>query len=55
MLPIHHIPRAALRFNALIWSPLTAELKRQLCYDQRDTSTLCTGTPASQPTNKQTM
>ena len=34
-----------LRFNALIWSPLTTGLKRQLCYDQSDKSDLCTGAP----------
>jgi hypothetical protein len=34
-----------LRFNALIWSPLTTPLKRQLCYDQTDKSGICTGAP----------
>ncbi len=34
-----------LRFDALIWSPLTNDLKRQLCYDQSNKSALCTGAP----------
>jgi len=38
-------PAGQLRFNALIWSPLTTGLKRQLCYDQSDMSQLCTGAP----------
>lgn len=38
-------PAGRLRFDALIWSPLTSELKRQLCYDQRGKSPLCAGTP----------
>jgi pimeloyl-ACP methyl ester carboxylesterase len=38
-------PAGRLRFNALIWSPLTNGLKRQLCYDQSDKSALCTGEP----------
>jgi hypothetical protein len=38
-------PAGQLRFDALIWSPLTNDLKRQLCYDQSGKSALCTGTP----------
>lgn len=38
-------PAGQLRFNALIWSPLTIDLKRQLCYDQSDKSAICTGAP----------
>lgn len=38
-------PAGRLRFNALIWSPLTTGLKRQLCYDQSDKSELCAGAP----------
>ncbi|WP_130300760.1 MULTISPECIES: hypothetical protein [unclassified Duganella] len=38
-------PAGQLRFDALIWSPLTDDLKRQLCYDQSGKSSLCTGTP----------
>ncbi|HEX8405624.1 MAG TPA: hypothetical protein VF670_13470, partial [Duganella sp.] len=38
-------PAGRLRFNALIWSPLTVPLKRQLCYDQTDKSAICAGEP----------
>jgi hypothetical protein len=38
-------PAGRLRFNALIWSPLTVPLKRQLCYDQTDKSPICDGEP----------
>ncbi|MRX11745.1 hypothetical protein GJ697_28340 [Pseudoduganella sp. FT25W] len=38
-------PAGQLRFDALIWSPLTNDLKRQLCYDQSGKSSLCTGAP----------
>ncbi|MHA4867984.1 hypothetical protein ACXZ1M_09795 [Duganella sp. PWIR1] len=38
-------PSGRLRFDALIWSPLTNDLKRQLCYDQSTKSALCTGAP----------
>jgi hypothetical protein len=38
-------PAGRLRFDALIWSPLTTDLKRQLCYDQSDKSLLCSGAP----------
>lgn len=38
-------PAGRLRFDALIWSPLTSALKRQLCYDQSAKSSLCAGTP----------
>jgi hypothetical protein len=38
-------PAGQLRFDALIWSPLTNDLKRQLCYDQTGKSPLCTGAP----------
>ncbi|MRW94841.1 hypothetical protein GJ699_33280 [Duganella sp. FT80W] len=34
-------PAGQLRFDALIWSPLTSALKRQLCYDQSGKSTQC--------------
>ncbi|GJI99104.1 hypothetical protein RugamoR57_58220 [Duganella caerulea] len=34
-----------LRFDALIWSPLTTPLKRQLCYDQTGKSSICEGAP----------
>jgi len=38
-------PAGRLRFDALIWSPLTSSIKRQLCYDQSGKSALCTGSP----------
>lgn len=38
-------PVGQLRFDALIWSPLTAGLKRQLCDDQSGKSALCDGAP----------
>jgi pimeloyl-ACP methyl ester carboxylesterase len=38
-------PAGRLRFDALIWSPLTNDLKRQLCYDQSNKSSLCAGAP----------
>ena len=38
-------PAGRLRFDALIWSPLTVQLKRQLCYDQTDKSPICAGEP----------
>lgn len=38
-------PAGQLRFDALIWSSLTNDLKRQLCYDQSGKSALCTGAP----------
>ncbi|TWI66250.1 hypothetical protein IP91_02062 [Pseudoduganella lurida] len=38
-------PRGTLRFQSLIWSPLTTPLKQQLCYDQTDKSPICTGAP----------
>lgn len=38
-------PAGRLRFSALIWSPLTVPLKRQLCYDQTDKSAICAGEP----------
>jgi hypothetical protein len=38
-------PAGRLRFDALIWSPLTNDLKRQLCYDQSNKSALCSGAP----------
>jgi len=34
-----------LRFDALIWSPLTQSLKSELCYDMGDKNTLCQGSP----------
>jgi hypothetical protein len=39
-----------LRFDGLIWSPLTQELKKQLCYDQTEKSSLCTGAQPFTPT-----
>ena len=39
-----------LRFDALIWSPLTTALKRQLCYDQTGKSSICDGAPPFTPT-----
>ncbi len=36
-------PAGRLRFDALIWSPLTTALKRQLCYDQTGKSSICEG------------
>lgn len=36
-------PAGRLRFQALIWSPLTNPLKRQLCDDQSGKSALCGG------------
>ena len=38
-------PAGALRFDAMIWSPLTVPLKRQLCYDQTNKSAICAGEP----------
>jgi len=38
-------PAGRLRLNALIWSPLTSDFKRQLCYDQSGKSSSCTGAP----------
>ncbi|NVD69212.1 hypothetical protein HUX88_01400 [Duganella sp. BJB1802] len=38
-----------LRFDALIWSPLTTPLKRQLCYDQTGKSSVCEGAPPFTP------
>ena len=42
-------PAGRLRFDALIWSPLTVPLKRQLCYDQTDKSSICAGEPPYTP------
>ncbi|UGQ45715.1 hypothetical protein [Massilia endophytica] len=36
-------PAGELRFQALVWSPLTTPLKQQLCYDQSGKSEICTG------------
>ena len=38
-----NLPSGHLRFDALIWSPLTQPLKRQLCYDQTNKSADCEG------------
>lgn len=46
---IVHLPAGTLQFDALIWSPLTQTLKRQLCYDQTDKSALCQNTPPFTP------
>jgi len=43
-------PAGTLRFDGLIWSPLTQELKKQLCYDQTEKSSLCTGSQPFTPT-----
>ena len=43
-------PAGPLRFDGLIWSPLTQELKKQLCYDQTEKSSLCTGSQPFTPT-----
>jgi hypothetical protein len=43
-------PGGTLRFDGLIWSPLTQELKKQLCYDQTSKSSLCTGSQPFTPT-----
>jgi hypothetical protein len=42
-------PTGRLRFDALIWSPLTTPLKRQLCYDQSGKSAICEGAPPYTP------
>jgi hypothetical protein len=42
-------PAGRLRVDALIWSPLTVPLKRQLCYDQTDKSSICAGEPPYTP------
>jgi hypothetical protein len=34
------------RANAVLWSPLTTPLKKQLCYDESDKSTICTAVAA---------
>ena len=39
----------AIRFQSLIWSPLTTPLKQQLCYDQTVKSPICQGTPPYAP------
>ncbi|KQV90872.1 hypothetical protein ASD15_02060 [Massilia sp. Root351] len=39
----------AVRFQSLIWSPLTTPLKQQLCYDQTDKSPVCQGSPPYAP------
>jgi hypothetical protein len=36
-----------LRMNAIVWSPLVAGLKKQLCYDQTKKTELCRSVPAS--------
>ncbi|QGZ39758.1 hypothetical protein IP92_02063 [Pseudoduganella flava] len=38
-------PQGTLRFQSLIWSPLTTPVKQQLCYDQTHKSPICTGAP----------
>lgn len=35
------VPEGAIRTNALVWSPIIAPLKNQLCYDQKDKSEAC--------------
>ena len=39
----------AIRFQSLIWSPLTTPLKQQLCYDRTDKSAICEGSPPYTP------
>jgi hypothetical protein len=39
----------AIRFQSLIWSPLTTPLKQQLCYDQAGKSAICQGSPPYTP------
>jgi hypothetical protein len=39
------ISAGRLRFNALIWSPLTQALKGELCYDQGEKSAQCAASP----------
>jgi len=39
----------AIRFQSLIWSPLTTPLKQQLCYDQSDKSPICQGSAPYTP------
>lgn len=39
----------AIRFQSLIWSPLTTPLKQQLCYDQSGKSPICQGSPPYTP------
>jgi hypothetical protein len=39
----------AIRFQSLIWSPLTTPLKQQLCYDQSSKSPICQGSPPYTP------
>ncbi|CAN7575907.1 hypothetical protein LJR289_004128 [Pseudoduganella sp. LjRoot289] len=39
----------AIRFQSLIWSPLTTPLKQQLCYDQTGKSAICQGAPPYTP------
>jgi hypothetical protein len=38
-------PAGRLRFDALVWSPLTQNLKAELCYDMGDKNALCQGSP----------
>ena len=38
-------PDGSLHCKSLIWSPLTQPLKRALCYDQPNKSSICRGTP----------
>lgn len=38
-------PAGRIRFDALIWSPLTQAGKRQLCYDHSEASAQCEGQP----------
>ncbi|SFU89278.1 hypothetical protein [Pseudoduganella namucuonensis] len=42
-------PQGEIRFQSLIWSPLTTPLKTQLCYDQTDKSPICQGSEPFQP------
>jgi hypothetical protein len=42
-------PHGRVRANAVRWSPVTAPLKAQLCYDQTDKGPACAAAPASPP------
>lgn len=39
----------AIRFQSLLWSPLTTPLKQQLCYDQSGKSAICQGSAPYTP------
>lgn len=41
--------RGSLRVNAIVWSPLTTPLKKQLCYDQSNRAAYCGPSEAPKP------